>query len=81
MLDWPEKSGLVLVGTGSEHFTGAVKKLGSAQRKRHVADVEVFKKLLEMMLGYKECAGIVNSSTAFLTLIELAEREILNSRD
>lgn len=76
-----EEIRLLFLGSDVERIEALVKQLGTAERKRFVAQVEVFDRFFELMLKVKEVRGIINSSTAFLALIEIGERYLAETAE
>lgn len=52
---------------------GVIERLGKSQKERLAARIEDFDRFFEVLLTYKESSHIINTATAFLSIIEIVE--------
>lgn len=80
-----EELTLYFVSSEIDKIEAVLKRLGSVTKHRFVTRVEDFDKFFEVLLDFKEAAGIISTSTAFLAMIEIAnewlERNALERED
>lgn len=66
-----EELTLYFVPAEIDEIETVLKQLGSTAKHRFITQVEDFDKFFETLLDFKEAAGIVSTSTAFLAMIEI----------
>jgi len=57
-----------------ERAKDVLSRIGHARKHRFLADVQVFDRFFDALLDFKEARGILNTATAILALLELAEQ-------
>lgn len=58
-----------------------VKKVGSTDKRRFAGRLEDFDHFFDTLLDFKEAAGIVNTATAFMAIIDIVEVWIKDSEE
>ncbi len=71
-----EEVTLMFIPAEVERIKNVVPLLGKATRHRFAGRLQEWDSFFEMLLTFKEAAGIVNTSTAFLAIIDIVEEWI-----
>lgn len=62
-------------------INAVIELLGKVHGVRHAAPREEWERFFEMLLTFKEAAGIINSATALLRMVEVIEEYLKGKRD
>ena len=71
-----EELTLLFMASEIDRIKDVLARLGAQSKPRFAAKYEDFDRFFEALLSFKEATGIVNTATAFMALIELAEAYI-----
>lgn len=71
-----EEIKILFLPTEIEHIKQLCEQLGTTKRARFAARLEDFDRFFELLLGFKEAKGIMNTATAILAICEIVEEHL-----